>query len=176
MGLEGLARSIRSSFRLFRLHAESGREKFGNYVRTFANAIRPQYVGFYGDLAKDPKTREAVEIAIEQRSLDTAASVLDTSRERLENGSDPREVFSTARAADIALTESVWAMSSAKMLRVKQRGKRLMWVADGSPCPRCKFLDGKVVKPGQYFRAKDGTRVLHPGLHPHCRCKTKEVA
>lgn len=175
MSLESLTRAIRASFRLFRLQADAGKVRFGNYTRTFANAVKPHYVSFFGKLALDPLTKDAVDAAIEGQALFMADSVLDTSSNWLQEGRDPRDVFSTDRAANIAITESTWAIGSAKTVRTKARGKWLRWVTGGKPCKDCKSLNGQVRKPGEYFRSLSGKEVLHPGLHQTCKCKLVEV-
>ena len=97
------------------------------------------------------------------RAVATAASVNQTTLERLEGESNP---FAASRAAEIGLTEANWATHAAESVILK--GKTWTWHAEPNACKRCKKLNGKRRRVGAAFD-NEGTK--HPGLHPLCKCR-----
>lgn len=174
MSLESLTRAINSAFKVFRMQADAGQERFGNRVNTFSNAMIPHCRDLYGALATNPATKDDVTNQIAQRCLLTADSVMSTSTERLENGNEPRDVFSLDRAAVIAVTETSYHVNIAKLIRARIEGKKLGWRIGGKACKVCKIFARMTVKPGKPF-VHGKVSVLGPPAHPSCKCSLKRV-
>jgi hypothetical protein len=103
-----------------------------------------------------------------RRVTAVAASINDTT---LDMNLLEGEPFATSRIAQIALTEANWASNEARALAGRAAGaKYLVWRTRSNACPKCKDLEGKRVRFGKDFVAKDGTRISKPPLHPNCYC------
>ncbi len=176
--LKDLTRVLRDSFKTMRLQAEADKVRFGDWINRLAGAMRPHLLGlFMASLTRNRgkvEKGEADSYAIE-RAMFVARSVTQTSTEWLENGRDPRDVFSVDRAVHIAMTEASTMINHAKATAIAGRGKKLKWVLGGKACDQCKSLAGKIVKPGKQFVSKNGTAVFAPPLHPSCRCTVVEA-
>ncbi len=182
-----IAQVMRRVFRLQRAQAAAGKVRFGDQIRTVADALEEPVARAYlrglkatragKDKAVLMELAEKAAVAARERALSSAHSICDTNREWLEADRDLDYVFSADRAVSIGLTEASNAKNAATAMAAHVRKRRLRWVTDGKgKCKDCMSLAGRVVSPGKQFRAKSGTTVFAPPLHPNCLCKVEEVS
>lgn len=76
------------------------------------------------------------------------------------------------RATTIARTETAYAYSAGSLISYKKSGvvDAVEWLVY-NPCKECEPLTGMKVKIGEAFK----TGILHPPLHPNCRCAISPV-
>lgn len=88
----------------------------------------------------------------------------------------PVEIMPDWRARLIAQTEVTRAMNNASRNTYARLGRETLQWLDGQPgaCPSCSALHGKSVpvNGGIFEDPIRGLQVLHPPLHPGCRCST----
>ncbi len=172
-----IAQVMRRVFRLQRAQANAGKVRFGDQIRTVANALEEPVARAYmrglkatkagKDKAVLVELAEKAAMAARERVLSSAHSICDTTREWLEADRDLDYVFSADRAVSIGLTEASNAKNAAVAMAAHVRKRKLQWVTDGKgKCPDCLSLAGAVINPGKQFRAKSGKRVFAPPLHP----------
>jgi SPP1 gp7 family putative phage head morphogenesis protein len=91
-------------------------------------------------------------------------STADLARELRQLG----ETLSSSRADVIARTETATAYSRGSLLAFEESGvvSAVEWLAGPDECDICQPLSGTRVALGEPFA--DG--ILHPPLHPNCRC------
>ncbi len=182
-----IAQAMRRVFRLQRAQAAAGKVRFGDQIRTVANALEEPVARAYlrglkmtragKDKAVLKELAEKAAVAARDRCLSSAHSICDTTRDWLEVDRDPAFVFSIDRAVSIGITEASNAKNAAVAMAAHVRKRRLRWVTDGKgKCKDCMSLAGRVVSPGKQFRARSGTMVFAPPLHPSCKCKVEEVS
>lgn len=181
-----VARAVNRVFRVMRMQHAGGKERFGDWIHRLAKELlEPLSACVLGGLrlglARGGDRSLLLQLgqdgaaAAEIRALESARSILETTNQWIDEGRDEAQVFGPQRAATIGLTEAKWAEGLGVQLAAKAAKKRLRWVSDGSPCPACKRLAGKVVRAGAMFTSVDGVAVYHPPLHPSCYCRVEIV-
>ena len=144
----------------------------------------------HADILADESTRAALEQGIakmarsyNETTLDQLTNVLDdkltqdggTNLTELTQAVDGVYSFADERRAGlIAKTESYRAANWANREAWAQSGvvKSLKWFTaeDGSVCPQCAALDGKIVGMEDQFFNDDYSDGNAPPAHPDCRC------
>lgn len=182
-----IAQVMRRVFRLQRMQANAGKVRFGDQIKTVASALEEPIARAYmrglkatragKDKAVLAELVDKAVAAVKERCLSSAHSICDTTRDWLEQDRDLDSVFGVDRAVSIGLTEASNARNAAVAMAAHVRKRKLRWVTDGKgKCPDCMSLAGRVISPGKQFRAKSGTMVFAPPLHPSCKCKVEEVS
>ena len=156
--------------RIFRQQKQSGRERFGDWNSRLATvllqSLAPSYVA-------GMKRAKATDIdwaanAAKIQAQEAAAQINEATTNMLDASRDIREVFSSDRAALIGLDQYDKAIAACEAHGAKERGTRLEWVVDSSPCSRiCRKLAGKIRRPGKVFVIVDGVPIFGPPAHLH---------
>lgn len=176
--LKTLTRAFSSLFRAMRVAADGGKQRYGDWVYKIAGKIAPAISSIHAESLATFRGKAVKDEVLglgNQRALETARSICDTTTTWIQEGRDDDFIFGDARAAQCAVTEASYAINTAKMVACRQRGKKIRWRLGGKACGRCKKLNGKTIAPGKQFSASDGTTVFGPPLHPHCMCRLVEV-
>lgn len=176
--LKDVARVVNSFLRTMRMLADGGKEKFGDWVFKIREGLTtPLARAYAGSLRAHGgiSDKADVEFIARQRAGETARSICDTTTQWLQEGRDESSVFGESRAAQIALTETAWAINTAKMVACRQKGRKVRWRLNGKGCKVCKRLNGRVRIPGKVFVVHDGVAIYNPPIHPHCKCSLSQV-
>ena len=186
-----LARAVHQ---IFTQQKQSGGERFGRWTSKLAEAMTGPLFDIYTagmrKYGKPESNRSAIEsfasgdenmswmVAMaKEQALEAARQINEASANMLESGRDYREVFSTDRAALIALDQEHKAQMNCQVYGAKQRKVKLQWVTDSKPCPKiCLKLKGKTRNPGKMFAMVNGEPLFSPPAHIHCRCSLVEVS
>lgn len=176
--LKDIARVVHSFLRTMKMLAEGGKEKYGDWVFKVQGGLTTPLARAYGGTLRSlggVTDKVEIEVVARQRALETAKSICDTTTTWLQEGRDESSIFGEARAAQIAVTETSWAVNTAKMVACKQKGRKVRWRLNGKGCKVCKRLHGRVRIPGKVFVVHDGKAVYGPPIHPHCKCSLSQV-
>ena len=185
-----LARAVH---RIFTQQKQSGGEKMGRWHGKLAEAMTMPLYDIYAAAmrkhGKPSQPRGAIEsfaagepdeqwmVAMAQAQAQEAAiQINDATTNMLEAGRDYSEVFSTDRAALIAVDQEHKAQMNAQVYGAKQRKQKLKWVCDSKPCSICRKINGKVRNPGKMFAIVNGEPVFAPPTHPNCKCVLENVS
>lgn len=185
-----LARAI---YHVFTQQKQGGGEKFGRWHGKLADAMAMTLFDVYTagmrKHGKPDSPRGAIEsfasgeednswmaAMAKEQAAEAARQINEASANMLDSGRDYREVFSTDRAALIALDQEHKALMNCQVYGAKQRKQKLRWQNDSKPCSVCKKINGKVRNPGKAFAIVNGAPVFTPPVHPNCKCRLVEVA
>lgn len=131
-----------------------------------------QKVRRVADVTRDEVRAVLARVDAEGLSYQQAAKLLRGVVETAPDGTSIRPFDSAYRSFMIAVTESAYAYSRGQILAWQESGEvdRMQWVAETNACPRCRALDGEIVKLGDPF-----TNGLEVPAHPNCRCTLSPV-
>lgn len=143
--------------------ATTAREVYG-HLNTLANAMTHPQMQYYNKHAK--------------ANLDAVQRGEMTLLEAQTDAKARKEAMQRYRAIAIARTETAFAYNAGQLngiLEAQQEGKlayevNKIWSAAPGCCDECQALDGSTRKLESHWKAKDGSKVMMPPLHPHCRC------
>lgn len=184
-----LARAVHQ---IFTQQKQGGGERFGKWNSKLAEAMTgplfDAYTAGMSKYGKPERGRGAIEsfasgeenvswmVAMaKEQALEAARQINEASANMLDSGRDYREVFSTDRAALIALDQEHKAQMNCQVYGAKQRKQKLRWVCDSKPCSVCKKINGKVRSPGKMFAIVAGVPVFAPPTHPNCKCRLESA-
>ena len=124
------------------------------------------------DTTRDEVRRVLSRVDAEGLSYQQAARLLRGVEETAPDGTVIKPFDSAYRSFMIAVTEAAYAYSRGQVLAWQESGEvdRMQWVAETNACPRCRALDGEIVKLGDPF-----TNGLEVPAHPNCRCTLSPV-
>jgi SPP1 gp7 family putative phage head morphogenesis protein len=98
--------------------------------------------------------------------------------DKLKKGIQKLGSMSLNRAEMIARTEVIRTISIAQKELLENQGiEKWKWITanDDRTCAYCGPVSGRIVELGEVFTTYKGEDILHPPIHPLCRCGTQPI-
>lgn len=173
------------------MHYQAGRKIAARTLKAVRTSQRQKAADWLPIYRVEMGVSQPVELAAQQLALDLSGGLSDSLRQQMRDtigsgmagGFSASEIseafermFGPQRAMTIAVTEASRAQHAGEMDVYREMGiEEHSWLSSADACEKCKSLDGTIVAIGDAFHVHEGGRsayrmVLHPPLHPVCKC------